>query len=504
MRRAFARIVSLATVGAAFSAVPSAAKSSTNSVLYAWTQLVPGATAFPGATVPLARAVLAGQGATCPAVTLTTAQGPSTAQMQARPNPLPGKGNYPITVCEAPLVAASGKPVSSARIGDLELSLPDSSSAARIAVIGDTGCRDNKNQKPCKDADVWPFEDLASEIAKKREPTLVVHLGDYRYRQDDKPCKDAGCAEPEWDNWESWDKDFFAPAKKLLAAVPWVMVRGNHEDCNLAVDAHDGNGRGWFYLLDASSATLGSTPPTCSGDPAKPTYTPPYAVDVAVGGGSTLRLIAFDSADADDETASPCDPAVDPANPVCIYRGYFATVGQLAAAHAGPSWLVSHRPIWALKKAKCGKTPEVINATLQLAAGNQLPGIELAVAGHYHLFESVSWAPSVGRPALVVAGMGGVAISNGPRPIEKASLSPRPSPPPPRTSTGGRSTATCSCAATRRARAGSRGSTRRTAVVDTATAPSPARRSTATSPLRPSVRTTRLLNRQRHPAAAGG
>jgi hypothetical protein len=423
VRRALAGIASIAIVAAALVATPGQAKSSGNGVLYAWTQLVPGATAFPGATVPLARAVLAGQGVACPSVTLVSEKGTSTVTMQARPSPLPGKGNYPITVCDAPLVAAGGKPVRGARIGELELPLPDPGSAARIVVIGDTGCRDNKNQKPCKDADVWPFEELAREIAKKREPTLVVHLGDFRYRQDEKPCDDAGCAEPAWDNWESWEKDFFAPAAKLLAAAPWVMVRGNHEDCNLAVDSHDGNGRGWFYLLDASSPALSSTPPTCSSDPAKPTYTPPYAVDVAVGGGSTLRLIPFDSADADDETASPCDPPVDPTNPVCVYRGYFATVGQLAAAHAGPSWLVSHRPIWALKKAKCGKAPEVINATLQLAAGNQLPGIELAVAGHYHLFESVSWAASAGRPALVVAGMGGVAISNGPRPVEKASLS---------------------------------------------------------------------------------
>lgn len=418
MRRALASVASLVTLGCAFGAAPSASKAHASGVLYAWTQLVPGGTAFPGATVPLGRAVLTGQATACPSVTLTTEQGPSTIAMQPRTNPLPGKGNYPIVVCEAPLLAPGGMPVTAAHIGDLELPLP-SADAARIAVIGDTGCRDNKNQKPCKDEKVWPFEELAREIAKKREPTLVVHVGDFRYRQDTKPCDGADCAAPTWDNWESWEKDFFAPAAKLLVAAPWVMVRGNHEDCTVTQESHDGNGRGFFYLLDSGSVALGTPMPVC-GDPSKPTYTPPFAVDVAVGGGDSLRLIVFDSADADDETASPC--GADPTNPVCVYAGQFATVRELAAAHQGPSWLVSHRPIWALKKAKCGKQPEVINATLQLAAANQLPGIELAVAGHYHLFESLSWAASAGRPALVVTGMGGVAISNGPRSAEKASL----------------------------------------------------------------------------------
>ena len=425
MRRALASVASLVVLGCTVGAAPSESKSHASGLLRAWTQLVPGGTAFPGATVPLGRAVLAGQGTACPSVTLTGAQGESTVAMQPRASPLPGKGNYPIVVCEAPLLAPGGKPASLARVGDLELPLPDTTAAARIAVIGDTGCRDNKHQKPCKDEQVWPFEELAREIAKKREPTLVVHVGDYRYRQDDKPCDDAGCAEPTWDNWESWEKDFFEPAAKLLAAAPWVMVRGNHEDCTVTQASHDGNGRGWFYLLDGSSAMLGTAPPQCGSDPSKPTYTPPFAVDVAVGSGDTLRLIVFDSADADDENASPCD-AADPTNPVCVYQGYFATVRQLAAAHQGPSWLVSHRPIWALKKAKCGKSPEVINATLQLAAGNHLPGIELAVAGHYHLFESLSWAAGASRPALVVTGMGGVAISNAPRPPERASLAGEP------------------------------------------------------------------------------
>ncbi len=37
--------------------------------------------------------------------------------------------------------------------------------------------------------------------------------------------------------------DFFTPTAPLLAAAPWVMVRGNHEVCNRA-------GQGWYRYLD--------------------------------------------------------------------------------------------------------------------------------------------------------------------------------------------------------------------------------------------------------------
>ena len=388
------------------------ASPSSGQLLYAWTQLAPGGTAFPGATVPLARAILAGQGQGCPVLVLTTSDGNSQPAMVQRPNPLPGKGNYPITVCEAPAVVP-GFVVLRATVFGRALPLPPASTApARIAVVGDTGCRKNDNQQPCNNEDVWPFGNIAKEIARKRDATLVVHVGDYRYRKDDKPC-DSSCAPPLWDNWDSWEKDFFKPAEPLLAAAPWVMVRGNHEDCNLA---DKGNGRGWFYLLDPSSPALGSPTPACNADPERPTYTTPYALDV-VAAGQPLRLIVLDSADAPDEGATPCPSPEDPKNAVCVYTFFFHNIRELAQAAAGPSWLLSHRPLWAVKKAKkCDKPPEVINQTLQLASGNQLPSqVELLVAGHYHVFESMSWPAAASRPPLVVAGMSGVNVSNGPR-----------------------------------------------------------------------------------------
>ena len=58
------------------------------------------------------------------------------------------------------------------------------------------------------------------------------------------PAGLAGCAgSPFGDNWPTWQADFFAPAQPLLRAAPWVVVRGNHEDCSR-------EGLGWFRFLD--------------------------------------------------------------------------------------------------------------------------------------------------------------------------------------------------------------------------------------------------------------
>ncbi len=64
------------------------------------------------------------------------------------------------------------------------------------------------------------------------------------YREDECPAGNTGCAgSPSGYGWAPWNADFFAPAAPLFAAAPWVMVRGNHEDCSRA-------GEGWFRFLD--------------------------------------------------------------------------------------------------------------------------------------------------------------------------------------------------------------------------------------------------------------
>ena len=113
----------------------------------------------------------------------------------------------------------------------------------RILVLGDTGCRIKGTAlQACNDPKAWPFAGLAKAAAAQK-PDLVLHLGDYLYRESPCPANFAGCAgSPYGDNWASWDADFFTPAAPLLAAAPWIVIRGNHEDCYRA-------GPGFLRLL---------------------------------------------------------------------------------------------------------------------------------------------------------------------------------------------------------------------------------------------------------------
>lgn len=115
------------------------------------------------------------------------------------------------------------------------------STVQKIVVIGDTGCRVTQGeQQDC--GKEWPFEQIA-EFAAAQHPDLIVHVGDYYYRE---KCEDGA---KHCENWENWKRDFFDPAHVLLTAAPWVFARGNHETCTRAA-------QGWFRYLDAADAPV--------------------------------------------------------------------------------------------------------------------------------------------------------------------------------------------------------------------------------------------------------
>jgi hypothetical protein len=64
----------------------------------------------------------------------------------------------------------------------------------RILVLGDTGCRiKGAALQACNDPVQWPFPPLAAAAAKLK-PDLILHLGDYHYRE--SPCPPASRAVP--------------------------------------------------------------------------------------------------------------------------------------------------------------------------------------------------------------------------------------------------------------------------------------------------------------------
>lgn len=275
-------------------------------------------------------------------------------------------GDFPVTVC------AGTVPQKTARLSVGGVEMPTVPAAVnRIAVIGDTGCRiEGRAVQNCNDPRQWPFPAIAQHAAD-RKPDLVIHIGDYYYREDACPDGNSGCSgSPHGDNWGAWRADFLAPAAPLLKAAPWVMVRGNHEICARG-------GKGWMRLLDPRAAL-----PPCED------RSPPYRLQV---GGQDLLI--FDSADADDFKAEP--------DKVAAYAAQFAELLTNAPAH---SWLVAHRPVWALAQGTlAGKT---VNLTEQAAIKGHVPaGLDMVLSGHLHDFTSYEFGPA--RPSQLIVGVGG-------------------------------------------------------------------------------------------------
>ena len=293
-----------------------------------------------------------------------------------------------------PLVCGAAVPAGavSASIAGATVPLPVAD-PQRILVLGDTGCRIKGGAlQACNDLARWPFPQLAA-AGSQLKPDLIVHVGDYLYRESACPVGNQGCAGSPWgDNWTTWQADFYTPAAPLLAAAPIVLVRGNHEDCARA-------GPGWLRLQ-------GPLP----FDPVVPctAHLPLYAVDL---GGLSLAVM-------DDATAQDTDLNRDD-SPV-----YAAELTGLAALKA-PVWFVHHRPIWAAVSGPLGipvgGNLELIDAARIASLHGEPPipsSVELMLSGHIHTFEAINYAKDI--PPQIVAGNGGTKLEETPQNLRGA------------------------------------------------------------------------------------
>jgi Calcineurin-like phosphoesterase len=299
---------------------------------------------------------------TCPAL---IADGKSLPMTERAP---PSQA-FPVRVCVA-VIPSGARHISA---GGLALPIPVAH-PRHIVLFGDTGCRlKGPIVQDCNDESQWPFRRVAEHAAKER-PDLMIHVGDYVYRE--SPCQpgDSRCAGTPWgDNWPTWNADFFKPAAKLLASTVWLMARGNHEDCSRA-------GIGWTTLLGH--------------DPMSPSCNPhgsPLLVDL---GGVKLALL-------DDNNAA--EKQIDPAVVEALKR-------DIATAMAAKAdWLVTHHPFRGISKAdksKGGNSMEGANANLLAALdGTDEAPLTLMLAGHIHNFQIANYAAGA-APQLVV-GEGG-------------------------------------------------------------------------------------------------
>tara|TARA_R110000868_G_scaffold224721_11_gene476887 strand:+ start:531 stop:1748 length:1218 start_codon:yes stop_codon:yes gene_type:complete len=299
--------------------------------------------------------------------------------------------SFPVRTCEASIPRGTH----AASISGHSISLPKAH-LDHIVVIGDTGCRikaaDNAAQG-CNDPAAYPFARIAAQAAATH-PDLVLHVGDYLYRENPCPAGNVGCAGSVWGyGWDAWNADFFAPAAPLLAAAPWIMVRGNHESCLRA-------GQGWWRFLAAQDFTIGRDCNDVAND-ARGDDSPPFAAPLGKG----AQIIVMDLAIAGEDPISATDPRQGQ------LKAIQQTVMHLAKGHRF-TFATDHYPI-------LGLSASAKNGDFKLNAGNlalrstfgvsdpafALPGIDMLIAGHVHEWQHVDLG--LRHPSQLISGMSG-------------------------------------------------------------------------------------------------
>ncbi|MFH8805137.1 metallophosphoesterase family protein [Streptomyces sp. NPDC017936] len=346
----------------------------------------------------------------CPSVRYTL--GPARAVFPMHRVSTPTPSQFPTTVCElgVPLGAFDAVLVQSTvqaavvHPANRQLPLPHWTGTTRprtIGVIGDTGCRvttAGPNQDCADHQTGWPFPRIANSAAM-RHPDLVIHVGDYLYRDDPGQATDTaanpGCTTPaDRFSWACVVADFFRPAESLLAVAPVALTRGNHEDCRTP-PATGGAGAAWFrYLADDLRA-----------DGSCDQYTDP--VEIRAG---ALHLLSVDSSFADPaDSGSLAQQA--------IYTQQFEAVNRAAGQHPGTDhFLFTHKPLWMVRSA--GPPPRWVTPVLDRAVagttlGRPANNIRTVLSGHVHLYQMIDFNTT--RPPQVTVGFsGGDPLDQGP------------------------------------------------------------------------------------------
>ncbi|MEU5716075.1 metallophosphoesterase [Streptomyces sp. NPDC020403] len=374
-----------------------------NGEAWAWTQLTSGGTRI--------RYVSTDTSQTCPAVRYTLRGTRAPFRMTVVSTPMGQQ--FPTTVCElaVPLTAsdavieASTVQAATVHPANRQLPLPSWTAATRpgrIAVLGDTGCEvptTGAVQDCANHQTGWPFPRVAASAATVTRPDLVIHVGDYLYREDPSRENDKaanpGCTQStDSASWACVVADFFRPAEALLATAPIALTRGNHEDCNVAQVG--GAGGAWFRYLADDLRSNG----TCS------LYSP-----VAPIRAGSLNLVSVDSALADPNDNGSTAQAG-------IYARQFNAVNQDVSQHNGDYFLFTHKPLWMVKSA--GTLPSnvewlthVLDAAVARTNQQALADrVRLVLSGHVHLYQMLDFGTH--RPPQLTVGSSGGPLDNGP------------------------------------------------------------------------------------------
>lgn len=361
--------------------------------------------------------------ATCPDYAALTAAGTVEALSFEKRVNSPGHMQFPVIICQADAPDAASFALltrADATADAVVFSGTNQrvvlSGAARVGAsgpptfvaFGDTGCRGLQNHRGRQECRTdhqgstsltkFVFADLAKQAAKLG-PDFVVHLGDYRYNREFERTMDR------------WDSDFFERVRLgLLADVPWVFVRGNHEDCSLA-------GRGWFYFFAPDQGT-------CDGEGMSKTFHFDVA-DRSAGGKDPHRFVVIDTSASygsqrDRQQAANAD----------MQLAVRATESMTWPNNAAPSaWFLMHKPLWAVDDYP--NPPEQADhftgSLLRSVMNNhgsadctsydyKKCGLKAVLAAHLHILQN---AVAVGGalPQQIVVGNSGVRMDHAVVPV---------------------------------------------------------------------------------------
>lgn len=287
-----------------------------------------------------------------------------------------GPSNFPIWVYEYNLPNSA----STVSIDNQKLNKPKK--LDKIVILGDTGCRIKSDwAQNCNGqgtGEVWGFPQIAKAV-EGEHADLLIHVGDYVYRE--SPCpvdQQPGCkGSPYGYQWSTWEADFFTPGKSLLSSTPWIFTRGNHENCDRAW-------RGYFYFIDPLPLTVTDWN-NCPMNP------DPFVVDLGA-----QQVAVIDTANVDESQTG-----------VDTYAKQFNMINGFAKKKT--TWTATHRPFWAIDSYN----QTVLDSTLSQAINSSSEGkldsnIEMALAGHIHLFEHIGFTD--GKPTQIVSGGGGTSL----------------------------------------------------------------------------------------------
>ncbi len=317
---------------------------------------------------------------------------------------------FPVTSCSSVVGSWPTAIPTQIAVGGVSLPVPTQQPQS-ILVLGDTGCRMKDGDfQDCNGntAGSWGFPDVVS-AATEETPDLIVHVGDYVYRESPCPSENAGCDDsPYGDKWATWEADFFKQAAPLLGNAPWIFVRGNHEVCPEPTEHPNGrNWRGFQRFLDGHAFSS-----DC------PLFGDLYEVSFP---DAALNFLVLNTA------ADVKGPECNLPNPLNIeqFQQMFSNAADLAQSKPNEAFFIAtHRPFWGLRASAQENGVEDPNPCLRNAIpdGGWPVNVQVALAGHIHLLEALTFS---NKPAQIIAGGGGTELVAPPSTAASSDLYPK-------------------------------------------------------------------------------